>query len=113
MFQLASTLIHYFRRNRRTSAGKSRALLSREVTTSFHEGGVVLLHIGRGLVYSANLTGARILERMMAGDTAEAVVDRISLDCEVPREQVARDTFRFLNELKTHGLLQGSGGCRI
>ena len=80
-------------------------MIPRDVRASFHENGVVLLHIEKGLVFSSNATGARIVQGLLEGESPHRVVLRMSCEYGIDLVRIERDTAAFVAELRRHGLL--------
>jgi hypothetical protein len=76
-----------------------------DVQASVHDDGLVLLHAGRGRVFSANVVGARIWQGVLGGQTANCVAESLSREFHVPAEQALCDTTAFLGQLERAGLL--------
>ena len=88
------------RRPRAGAAGHGSA-----VRASIHEDGVVLMHVGRGRVFSANVVGARIWQGVAEGASVETVAESISREFRVPEQQALADTEAFIGQLERAGLL--------
>jgi Coenzyme PQQ synthesis protein D (PqqD) len=73
--------------------------------TSFNEHGMVLLQIDRGLIYTANRTGARIWQELMQGKAPCTIATGLNHDYGVPAVQAHQDTSAFINDLCVNGLL--------
>jgi len=76
-----------------------------EVKASVHSEGVVLIHIGKGIVFSANRVGAMIWDGATKQWSIERVVRSISEAFQIPAHAVERDAASFLAELQAEGLL--------
>ncbi len=76
-----------------------------DVKASVHEDGLVLLHAGRGRVFSANRVGAHIWRGLTEGQSPELVAAAISREFEVPAERAHEDTIAFVAQLERAGLL--------
>ena len=85
--------------------GRLRFRVSPDVKASLHPDGVILIHHGKGTVFSANLVGARIwngaAERWSMGKLAAF----ISGEFHIPPETAERDAAEFLEQLHAEGLL--------
>jgi len=84
--------------------GRGPALRA-EVKTSVHEEGLVLMDVGRGRVFTANLVGARIWRGVAEGASVESVAETISCEFRVSKQQAMADTVAFLGQLERAGLL--------
>ena len=73
--------------------------------SSVSENGLVLLHIGKGLIFTANLTGARIWSEIAQGVCPDVVGRGLSQEYGVPIEQTTQDVAHFVSELVAQGLL--------
>ena len=74
--------------------------------------GGVLLDIEKGLCYSLNLVGAKIWLAIESGNgqtTFENIVNALTLQFTVPREQLVRDTDEYLQDLEKKGLIKVAG----
>jgi hypothetical protein len=77
-----------------------------EAAASIHEGGIVILHIGNGLLYASNGAGARIWRGVEEQRSLEAIADEISDEYKVARGTAREHVMRFLAELERHTLIQ-------
>jgi hypothetical protein len=86
-------------------SGRLRFRVAPDVKASLHADGVILIHLGRGTVFSANLVGARIwsgaAERWSMGKLAAF----ISGEFNISPETAQRDAAEFLERLEAEGLL--------
>lgn len=82
-----------------------RFTISPDARASLDQGGIVLLHVGSGAVFSSNCIGARIWRGLRDHDSLETIAADISGEYGVPREQVQQDAAGFVAELETTGLL--------
>jgi hypothetical protein len=100
-----------FRTRRRTSEAEQkvpetpRLGVAPEVKASVHPDGVVLIHVGRGTVFSANLVGAMIWNGAAEGWTIQEVAASISSKFHIPPETARHDAAAFLAQLQAEGLL--------
>jgi hypothetical protein len=76
-----------------------------EVKASQHSDGVVLIHLGRGTVFSANRVGAMIWNGVAERRSLEKVAQSISGVFHIPPQTVQRDAAVFLAQLQAEGLL--------
>jgi len=77
-----------------------------EAAASIHNEGIVILHTGKGTLYSSNHTGARIWRAVERHLSLEAIAKEIS-DAYQIAVTVARDhVVRFVEELERHMLIQ-------
>ena len=80
--------------------------VSPEATTSVHDDGVVILHLGNGRFYTCNGTGARIWRAIEQRLSLEAIALEISNAYEIALNTARQHTVRFLAELELHALIQ-------
>ena len=83
---------------------------SKAVRTVQTEAGAILRNINNGATFSTNVVGARIWQHLAKGLTEDEIVDRVSTEFGVVREQVSCDVEEFLKGLKQTGLLQEDDG---
>jgi len=76
-----------------------------DVKASQHPDGVVLIHLGRGTVYSANRVGAMIWNGVVTQRSIERVTESISREFHIPAQTVLQDAALFLAQLQAEGLL--------
>ena len=79
------------------------------VSASLHDGGIVLLHTRRGVVFSSNRVGARIWKDASQRHSVDEVASSISGAFHVPPQDALRDASAFLTELEAEGLLIRDG----
>jgi len=76
-----------------------------EATASFHDDGIVILHTGKGRLFTANGTGARIWRGVEQQLPLEAIAEEISGEYNIARTTAREHTVRFLAELERHQLI--------
>ena len=76
-----------------------------EVKASLHPDGVVLIHLGKGTVFSANRVGALIWSRAAERWSVSRLAAFVSGEFNIAPETAQRDTAAFLEQLKAEGLL--------
>lgn len=81
-------------------------IVSPEVAASFHDNGIVVLHTGKGTVFTANKAGARIWQGIEQRLTSEAIAQEISSVYQLAQSTAREHTFRFLSQLEQHALIQ-------
>jgi len=81
----------------------------RAVRTIETETGAVLQNTDNGATFSTNLVGARIWAHLTKGLTQGEVVDRLSSEFGVAKDQVHRDVEQFLTGLRQTGLWSKDG----
>jgi len=75
------------------------------VRASLHPDGVVLMHLGRGTVFSANRVGAMIWNGAVEQWSIEKVAESISTEFHIAPATVRQDAAEFLAQLAAEGLL--------
>ena len=76
------------------------------VRSVFSQDGAVLMDIRQGMMYTSNSVGGRILELLSQGLSVENVVETISRECIVPEGRVRLDIERFIQQLRSYGLIE-------
>jgi Coenzyme PQQ synthesis protein D (PqqD) len=77
-----------------------------EAAASFHDDGVVILHTGKGSLFTANRTGARIWRGIEQQLSLEAIANGISDEYQVAPGTAREHTICFLAELERQTLIQ-------
>lgn len=77
-----------------------------EAAASFHDEGIVILHIGTGRMYTSNGTGARIWRGVERRLPLEAIAEEISSAYQIDLATAHEHTVRFLAKLERHVLVQ-------
>jgi hypothetical protein len=77
-----------------------------EASVSFHDDGIVILHTGKGYLFTSNGTGARIWRGVERRLPLEAIAKEISSDYQIALSAAREDTVRFLAELERHTLIR-------
>jgi len=80
--------------------------LSPEAAASFHDDGVVILHSGKGRLFSSNQTGARIWRGVEQRLPWEAIADEISNEYQIALSTAREHTLSFLAALEQQTLIQ-------
>jgi UDP-N-acetylglucosamine transferase subunit ALG13 len=80
--------------------------LSQEAAASFHDDGVVILHTGKGSLFTANRIGARIWRGIEQQLSLEAIANGISDAHQVASNTAREHTIRFLAQLEQQTLIQ-------
>ena len=80
--------------------------IARAIRTVQTEVGAVLQNTNNGASFSTNLVGARIWKHLTKDLTEDEIVDRVSTEFGVAKDQVRHDVKEFLVGLKRAGLLQ-------
>ena len=77
-----------------------------EAAASFHDDGVVILHTGRGSLFSANRTGARIWRGIEQQLSLEAIANGISDEYQVAPRTAREHMLSFLTALERQTLIR-------
>ena len=77
-----------------------------EAAASFHDDGIVILHTGKGRLYTSNGTGARIWSGIEQQLPLEAIAEEISGEYKIARATAREHTVSFMAELERHELIQ-------
>lgn len=77
-----------------------------EAAASFHDDGIVILHTGRGCLFTSNGTGARIWRGVERQLSLEAIAEEISSWYKIARSTAREHAIRFLAELERHELIR-------
>jgi hypothetical protein len=77
-----------------------------KAAASVHDDGVVILHLGNGIFYTCNGTGARIWRAIEQRLSLEAIAQEISSAYQIALTTARQHTVRFLAELELHELIQ-------
>ena len=77
-----------------------------EAAASFHDYGIVILHTGKGTLFTANRTGARIWRGIEQQLSLEAIANGISDEYQVAPRTAREHTICFLAELERQTLIQ-------
>jgi hypothetical protein len=77
-----------------------------EAAASFHDDGIVILHTGKGRLFSANGTGARIWHAVEQQLTLEAIAEEISSAYQIALTTAREHAVNFLGELERQALVQ-------
>jgi hypothetical protein len=86
--------------------GKFRLTVNPEAAASIHDDGIVILHVGKGRVFSANRTGARIWRGIERELPLETIAAEISSEYRIPEATAHEHAAGFLAELERHALVQ-------
>lgn len=77
-----------------------------EAAASFHDDGIVILHAGKGRLFTSNGTGARIWRGVEQQLPLDTIAEEISAEYQIARATAREHTVRFLAELERHTLIQ-------
>jgi len=79
---------------------------SRHVRATISEDGVVFMDVRAGLILSANRTGARVWQGLLAGDTPGSIADALSAAYDIEADAARADVDRFVRALLDRGILE-------
>jgi hypothetical protein len=77
-----------------------------DVRFSANETGLVLLHIGRGRIFTANTIGHRIWRDALAGTSVRVIGENLAREFGVPSQCAEQHAAEFLAELIRNRLFQ-------
>ena len=80
--------------------------LSPEACASTHDDGIVILHTGKGRVFSSNKTGAVIWRGIEQGRSFDSISEEVSSGFQIAGPTARAHTLRFLAALEQHALVQ-------
>ena len=80
--------------------------LNPEATASAHDDGIVILHTGKGCVFSSNKTGALIWLALQQKRSLEAIVEEISNEFQIAATTARLHTIDFLAALERQALIE-------
>ncbi len=80
--------------------------VSRGVTASAHDDGIVILHTGKGRVFSSNKTGALIWRGLELGQSLDGIIDEVSGQFQISGPTARLDTVNFLAALEQQALIR-------
>jgi hypothetical protein len=83
-----------------------RIIVGSEAAASIHDDGIVILHIRKGCLFTANRTGARIWCCIEQQLPFEAIAEKISSEYQIARTIAREHTAHFLAELERHSLIE-------
>jgi hypothetical protein len=86
-------------------AGESALCIAPDVKASPNANGVVLIHLGKGTVFSANRVGAIIWNGLGERRSLEKMAEAISAEFHIPPQTAHREAVAFLAQLQAEGLL--------
>lgn len=81
-------------------------IVNPEAVASIHDDGIVILHTGKGRLFSSNGTGARIWRGVERRLSPEAIAEELSGAYNVAGATAREHTVRFLAELERHALIR-------
>ena len=77
-----------------------------EAAASFHDGGVVILHTGRGRLFTSNQTGASIWRGVEQKLSVEVIARQICSEYQIELSAAREHTVHFVVQLQRHALVQ-------
>lgn len=77
-----------------------------EAVASFHDDGIVILHTGKGSLFTSNETGSRIWRGVERQLPLEAIAEQISGEYQIAQTTAREHTVCFLAALERHTLIQ-------
>lgn len=77
---------------------------------SSHDDGIVILHTGKGCLFSSNETGARIWRGVENQLSLQAIAEEISSEYQIAPNIAHQHTVNFLAELERQDLIQREAG---
>ena len=80
--------------------------VSPEATASTHDDGIVILHTGKGRVFSSNKIGALIWRGIEQRRSLDGIVKEISGEFQIAGTTARTHTLNFLAALEQHALVQ-------
>jgi Coenzyme PQQ synthesis protein D (PqqD) len=80
--------------------------LSAEVTASTHDDGIVILHTGKGRVFSSNKTGTVIWQAIEQGRSLDGIVEEISSRFQIAATTARTHALKFLAALEQQALIR-------
>ena len=80
--------------------------VSPEATASTHDDGIVILHTGKGRVFSSNKTGALIWRGIEQQRSLDGIVEEISGEFQIAGTTARAHTLNFLAALERQSLIQ-------
>jgi len=80
--------------------------LSPEATASAHDDGIVILHTGKGRVFSSNKTGALIWQGIEQRRSFDRIVEEISDAFEIATTTARAHAIKFLAALEQQALIR-------
>jgi Coenzyme PQQ synthesis protein D (PqqD) len=80
--------------------------VSPEATASTHDDGIVILHTGKGRVFSSNKTGALIWHGIEQRRSIDGIVEEISGEFQIAGTTARAHTLNFLAALERQALIQ-------
>jgi hypothetical protein len=80
--------------------------VSPEATASTHDDGIVILHTGKGRVFSSNKSGALIWRGIEQRRSLDGIVEEVSGEFQIADTTARAHTLNFLAALERQALIQ-------
>jgi hypothetical protein len=80
--------------------------VSPEASASAHDDGIVILHTGKGRVFSSNKTGALIWHAIEQRRSLDLIVEEIGSAFQIARTTARAHTLKFLAALEQQALIK-------
>ena len=85
---------------------KNHFSVSPEAAASAHDSGIVILHTGRGRVFSSNKAGTVIWRAIERGCSLDGIVEEISSKFQIAGSTARAHTLNFLAALEQQALIK-------
>jgi hypothetical protein len=89
-----------------TNQSNLRFRVNPDTAASIHDDGIVILHTGKGSIYTSNETGARLWRCVEGGLSLDAIANEISEAYRIAGSTAREHACLFLAELEQHLLIQ-------
>lgn len=80
--------------------------VSPEAASSAHDKGIVIMHTGKGRVFSSNNTGTVIWQAIEQGRSLDSIVEEISSKFQIAGTTARAHTVNFLAALEQQALIE-------
>lgn len=80
------------------------------VRSMINQDGGILLDIDHGLMFSLNIVGSKIIEKLQQGLEPRQIIEEISTEFDISQAVAQKDVEEFLGCLQKQALLQSSNG---
>ena len=82
-----------------------RYTVNPDAAASIHDDGIVILHIGKGRLFTSNGTGARIWRGLQRRLRVESIAEEISGEYQIDQSTAREHTLHFLGALERQALV--------
>jgi UDP-N-acetylglucosamine transferase subunit ALG13 len=89
-----------------TNQSNLRFHVNADAAASIHDDGIVILHTGKGSIYTSNETGARIWRCVERRLPLDAIADEMSAAYQIARTTAREHACLFLAQLERHALVE-------